>query len=246
MTNSLAADYRVKPQVHAGDYRIDLVVEGENDARLAVELDGDKYHGIERWLEDTSRQRTLERMNWVFWRCWGSNYTCDKEGCLADLLNKLGSLKIEPIGYDGNGACGLVEQRIVKSDGAHTFYTDDEISLPDTKEKEQLLENCDSDKALVQPLPYALSVKTLSANGNGHQSESYVQINDTVTYAYVQKPDDLKMVQIVRGQALAAEGIISHSSPIAQTLLGAFKGEKVTAKLPTGEKEIIVFDIVKS
>ena len=36
--------YCVTPQVSAGPYSIDLVVEGHNDKRLAVELDGDQYH----------------------------------------------------------------------------------------------------------------------------------------------------------------------------------------------------------
>ncbi|WP_319408749.1 AAA domain-containing protein [uncultured Desulfosarcina sp.] len=105
--------YRVRPQVHVGNYRIDLVVEGLDDARLAVELDGDKYHGIERWLEDISRQRTLERMGWIFWRCWGSNYISDKDECLNDLITKLDSLKIDPIGFKTTEVCGVSDHRIV-------------------------------------------------------------------------------------------------------------------------------------
>ncbi|MFL6180592.1 MAG: AAA domain-containing protein [Actinomycetes bacterium] len=41
--------YRVTPQVGALGYRIDLVVEGANGQRLAVECDGDGYHEPERW-----------------------------------------------------------------------------------------------------------------------------------------------------------------------------------------------------
>lgn len=36
--------YRVIPQVKAGAYRIDMVVEGESDNSLAIECDGDRYH----------------------------------------------------------------------------------------------------------------------------------------------------------------------------------------------------------
>jgi very-short-patch-repair endonuclease/transcription elongation GreA/GreB family factor len=92
--------YRVQPQVSAGGYRIDLVVEGEQDRRLAIELDGDKYHGPERWSDDFSRQQTLERMGWRFWRCWGSSFIRDPEGCMADLISTLNDLGIEPIGDD--------------------------------------------------------------------------------------------------------------------------------------------------
>ncbi|MVD21663.1 DUF559 domain-containing protein, partial [Vibrio cholerae] len=64
--------YRVTPQVAVGACRVDLVVEGRDDARLAVECDGDKYHGPQQWIEDMRRQRSLERVGWVFWRCFAS------------------------------------------------------------------------------------------------------------------------------------------------------------------------------
>ena len=53
----LGLGYRVQPQVKVGAYAIDLVVEGYGDRRLAIELDGDPYHGVERWSEDLARQR---------------------------------------------------------------------------------------------------------------------------------------------------------------------------------------------
>ena len=92
--------YRVRPQVPVGPFRIDFVVEGEQGRRLAVELDGDRYHGPERWAEDQYRQRALERLGWVFWRCWGSHWLSDRQGSLDDLLATLERLKIEPVGGD--------------------------------------------------------------------------------------------------------------------------------------------------
>lgn len=58
--------YRVTPQVKSGAYRIDMVVEGANDTRLAIECDGDEFHGPDRWPADMRRQRILERAGWVF------------------------------------------------------------------------------------------------------------------------------------------------------------------------------------
>ncbi|WP_319408750.1 GreA/GreB family elongation factor [uncultured Desulfosarcina sp.] len=97
-----------------------------------------------------------------------------------------------------------------------------------------------------EPHHESLEPVTVPPDGNGHQGEFYVQINDTVTYAFIDDPDERKMVQIVRGKGSVSEGIISHTSPIAQTLLGAFLNEQVTAYLPTGAKELKIFDIVKS
>jgi very-short-patch-repair endonuclease len=238
--------YRVRPQVHVGNYRIDLVVEGLDDARLAVELDGDKYHGIERWLEDISRQRTLERMGWIFWRCWGSNYISEKDECLNDLIAKLDTLKIDSIGLKTKELCGVSEHR--------TFGEFDTEILDDEVEPEAVEEPDEEIIAQPEPIfedgdePIKESPEPVAENlvENGHQSESYVQINDTVTYSFIDNPDELKMVQIVRGQGSVSEGIICHTSPIAQTLLGAFLNEQVTEFLPTGARELTVIDIVKS
>ena len=88
--------YNVTPQLKVGAYSIDMVVEGENDRRLAIELDGDKYHPPEKWMEDWKRQRIMERVGWHFWRCWGSSYTIDPDGCIDDLVNVLNSMQILP------------------------------------------------------------------------------------------------------------------------------------------------------
>ncbi|CAJ4553982.1 DNA helicase related protein [Burkholderia pseudomallei] len=90
--------YRVIPQVKAGAFRIDMVVEGANDARLAIELDGDEFHGPDRWQADMNRQRVLERAGWVFWRCFASTWSMRREEVLNDLLARMYALGIEPLG----------------------------------------------------------------------------------------------------------------------------------------------------
>jgi len=100
LSRLLKVGYRVHPQVGVGPYSIDLVVEGNDDRRLAVELDGDKYHGPERWAEDLARQRVMERVGWQFWRCWGSSFRLDPDSCMDDLIGSLEALDIKPIGFD--------------------------------------------------------------------------------------------------------------------------------------------------
>ncbi len=90
--------YRVTPQVRAGGYRIDLVVEGAEGRRLAVECDGDRYHGAEKWADDMARQRVLERAGWSFWRCFASSFTRHRASVMLDLLATLDSMGIEPLG----------------------------------------------------------------------------------------------------------------------------------------------------
>ncbi|ARP99675.1 AAA domain-containing protein [Pseudorhodoplanes sinuspersici] len=92
----VARGFRVLPQVGAMGFSIDMVVEGDGSARLAIECDGDKYHGPERWAADMTRQRVLERVGWKFWRCWSSSFTVDPDGCMADLFDTLDRLNIRP------------------------------------------------------------------------------------------------------------------------------------------------------
>lgn len=94
----LEANYRVHPQVKAGGFSIDLVVEGHEDRRLAIELDGDQYHGPEVWDRDMARQAALERAGWTFWRVFGSQWNAQKEFWWKNLVETLDRMKIDPIG----------------------------------------------------------------------------------------------------------------------------------------------------
>lgn len=107
--------YNIVPQVKVGVFSIDLVVEGQNDQRLAIELDGDKYHPPEKWMDDWKRQRTMERVGWKFWRCWGSSYTIDPDGCIDDLIGVLNSMQILPC--EGSSIANIyTEQRVYEKE----------------------------------------------------------------------------------------------------------------------------------
>ena len=103
--------YRVIPQVKTGAYRLDMVVEGAGDTRLAIECDGDEFHGPDRWQHDMNRQRVLERAGWVFWRCFASTWWLRKDEVLAELLDRLEVMGIEPLGAIER-VPSLVEKRI--------------------------------------------------------------------------------------------------------------------------------------
>jgi transcription elongation GreA/GreB family factor len=116
-TRLTALGYCVTPQVGVGNRYIDLVVEGTNDRRLAVELDGDKFHPPEKWLDDILRQRSMERMQWRFWRCWASSFALDPEGCMADLVNTLTAMGIEPMAWEAQKNI-YTEHRVVEPPGS--------------------------------------------------------------------------------------------------------------------------------
>jgi very-short-patch-repair endonuclease len=92
--------YRVEPQVRCGGFRLDFVVEGREGRRLAIECDGDRFHGPGQWSDDMARQRVLERAGWTFWRCFASSWVRRKDEVVADLLQTLADLGIEPLGSE--------------------------------------------------------------------------------------------------------------------------------------------------
>ena len=121
--------YRVIPQVPVGQYRIDMVVEGDNDNRLAIECDGDRYHGPEQWDNDMRRQRILERAGWIFWRSFASTFVTHREQVVADLIETLTRLGITPV---------KGEQKV---NSIHTGYH--EVPPPKAQRDEDLLDEMD-------------------------------------------------------------------------------------------------------
>jgi very-short-patch-repair endonuclease len=94
------AGFRVEPQVASGGYFIDFVVEGSDGRRLAIECDGDRFHGPGQWQDDMARQRVLERAGWTFWRCFASSFVRRRKEVLQDLFGTLERLGIEPLGAE--------------------------------------------------------------------------------------------------------------------------------------------------
>jgi very-short-patch-repair endonuclease len=114
--------YKVIPQFRPFpndyNYRIDLVIQGENN-RVAVECDGDRYHGIEKWEYDQRREAQLRRAGWKFWRISGSAFYRDKDKALEGLWQF------------------LVEEGIHKVEAWKGKTTDETKETPFTDQKEK-------------------------------------------------------------------------------------------------------------
>lgn len=91
--------YNVVPQWEVYGFRIDLVVVG-GTARLAVECDGDKWHGADQYEADMARQLELERCQWRFFRVRGSSFYRDPANALEPLWALLDEMGIHPRHYE--------------------------------------------------------------------------------------------------------------------------------------------------
>ena len=227
-----AAGYRLTPQVPAAGYRIDLVVEGHSGRRLAIECDGDQYHSPDMWLDDLSRQRTLERVGWTFWRCWGSSFLRDPDACMADLFWLLNTLGIEPVGALDIDFTDIVHYREV----VEIKPAQDSVSAP---------AQADLDPIPILPVPQPTNVESLVANPVSSSEALKVELGDSARFCFVDSPDDDGFVTIVDSESSPEFGLINKDTPVARALLGAAIGQECLVRLPLGIRTIRVLDVLK-
>ena len=89
--------YVVQPQYQVGPYRIDMVVHLANGTRVAVECDGDRYHGAAQLEQDIERQLILERAGWEFFRIRWSHYRYARAEAIGPLWGLLKSKSTQQI-----------------------------------------------------------------------------------------------------------------------------------------------------
>src|SRR4030042_5169995 len=128
-------------------YKIDLVVQGEKN-RVAVECDGDRYHGPEKWEYDQRREAQLRRAGLNFWRISGSTFYRHKESSLESLWQFLEDEGIErtliqnnePIA--GNNNIDPMETHAEKPENAEQNTTRDNdqktIIIPDVEDHKRV------------------------------------------------------------------------------------------------------------
>lgn len=223
--------YRITPQYPISGYRIDFVVEGANDRRLAIELDGDKYHGPERWAHDVARQRSLERMNWRFWRCWGSAWIADPDGCLEDLLGTLKGMGIEALGAAPKGS-------------VYTQHIEASPSQPEKAISEVVAEipagmpagtNLVAFPAAPQENVNA-TIHPIAANG--------IKVGDLVTVAYVDTPGKVLRYRLTDGENDLDKGLLSINEPLGCALLGATEEDEVSVSVGSTERQVLVMNVM--
>ncbi|MFC3692159.1 AAA domain-containing protein [Chenggangzhangella methanolivorans] len=219
----LGMGYRLQAQVPVGGFRIDFVVEGANDRRLAIELDGDKWHGPDVWAADFRRQQALERLGWTFWRCWGSNWIADKDACMADLKRTLAAMEIEPIGSKpldgvwtefrevGETAAEIQDAGASATSGADALAGRNELfdAAPATPPA------VDNDRLVAQP-------------------------GDLVVLRYDDEPNRALRVTLSRDQNRPEEGIVHISEPLGLALVGVGEEEEIEVDLGSRKRTGII------
>ncbi|WP_337781405.1 AAA domain-containing protein [Mycolicibacterium parafortuitum] len=128
--------YSVLPQVDALGYRIDMVVTGAK-GRLAIECDGDFWHGPDAYEADLARQRELERCGWKFFRIRESVFYADMPGTLRRLWDTLDELGIHTADWVDPSATVESEGATLAQVAAVTDVDREDLGATSTEEADE-------------------------------------------------------------------------------------------------------------
>lgn len=132
----LRKHFIVLPQHEVAGKRIDLVVEG-GQARLAVECDGDRWHGADQYEADMQRQRQLERCGWEFFRVSEAAFYSNEEDALTPLWRMLEERDIVP----GGGATADKNRKPDKLNGDDDNYGETDENGDEQEDQEPAHDN---------------------------------------------------------------------------------------------------------
>jgi len=131
-------------EVAKGRYRIDLVMLCPDGTKLAIECDGDRWHGPEQYLNDLMRQKVLERCGWQFFRVRGYEYYTNREKALEPLWNMIPVFEekgIKPISDQDYPESNIQQEKEVKTvDSLHVQSSDLVIDAYDDETPEEQIE----------------------------------------------------------------------------------------------------------
>ncbi len=235
--------YRLRTQVPAGGYFIDFVVEGLEDRRLAIELDGDSYHGPDRWAADVRRQKALERVGWTFWRCWASEWEADREGVFADLVRVLELHRIAPIGATSYSNTKLVEFRTVGHSASVANIDGEEKAPAEQSDEVNAKSGNDAERPTSEtgvPKLTGLAEQTAFSF-----SDRRVAIGDAVQVRFADGHARTLTVHIVGEGPIDGRQRIAPSSPLGSAILG-LRTEDETEVVIDGKPRTVVIEAIRA
>lgn len=207
--------YEVIPQyeIANGKYRIDLAIILSNGAKIAIECDGDQFHGSEQFDRDNARQKVLERVGWQFFRIRGSAYYADKKRSLEDLWTLLEMNEMS-----------LTEVKTLEI-GSMSINQLNEIS-------NQV--NSDSTIEIIEPSEELKDKHNISEEIKTHyifnKNNLKVDMGDIVTLRNLANNSILKIqiTDIISNQKVSSQSeikVINNKSPIAVAAINKMEGD---------------------
>lgn len=190
----LRKDFAVRAQHEVAGKRIDLVVEG-GQARLAVECDGDHWHGADRYEDDMQRQRQLERCGWEFFRVRESAFYANKESALAGLWQALEEREIFAGSRSGNAFRGS-DSEVNSSSQFDDDTTEDDYGAYDDEDYSS-----------------ADSETDFSPSGRRAEEIAALEIQDAILSVLSKCPNQSCTLHSVTSRVLKEVGVLTRGNP---------------------------------
>jgi very-short-patch-repair endonuclease len=190
----LRKGFTITPQFEVAGKRIDLVVEGGH-ARLAVECDGDHWHGADRYEEDMQRQRQLERCGWEFFRVRESAFYANRGAALQDLWPMLEERGILP-GADATDPCTDNTEDNQASEKFNDNRIDDEDE--DRLHKHGSLKDIEG---------------TLRSSGRRAKDVTATEIQNAIIHALSKCPNQSCTMHSLTSRVLKEVGVLTRGNP---------------------------------
>lgn len=129
-------NYKLEPQFKVGNYRIDFVLTNDNNQKIAIECDGDIYHGINELEHDLERQSILERCGWKFARIRASEFYYNKEESIRKLIDTINNY------LNGNNSINysIFNNYIPKNEIVFNKYSNSEVEI-NFENKDNIINN---------------------------------------------------------------------------------------------------------
>lgn len=224
--------YEVTPQLGVAGYRIDIAVrhpDAQGSYLAAIECDGASYHSALSVRDrDRIRQEILESLGWRgrIWRVWSTDWFRTPRQETEKLISFLDGLRKNWKPEHSSGESWTEEG--IQSPSSNTSGN---VNAASPQQSYSVAQERDAISPVLIDFEEDIEVKT----------------GDVVKYVDTAEPDDLLIVQITVNRDDFANGLVSESRPLAQTLLGAVIGDEVALHLPgTSPKIFRVIDIKKS
>ena len=213
----LRKHFIVLPQHEVAGKRIDLVVEG-GQAKLAVECDGDRWHGADRYEADMQRQRQLERCGWEFFRVSEAAFYSNQEDALRPLWRMLEERGILP--HDMRPSNETPEEESGNED-------------IDTESDSDCAEENDADHDGGGPSS-GDGVPTTQSKRHPEDVSS-IQISDAIVRALKKCPNHSCTLHSLTGRVLKEVGVLTRGKP--REKFNQRVGRKLSALAKTGRVE---------
>jgi len=197
-----SSGYVVKPQLGVANFFIDLAVrnpERPGEFLVGIECDGATYHSSPSARDrDRIRQEILESIGWKgrIWHIWSADWFYNPRREIQKLLNFL----------DERRRLSALEPPIHVDDDGEEGYEVAEVELEPVKAVETGVEE-------------AVGIEWQEA------TDAFVDIGDTITYCFLDAPQERHQVRIVEHAVNDGHGVINEEAPLATALLGLEVGE---------------------